>query len=98
MALSGMNGGGQELTFEQRQQFKQQLTQNIEAQLMQGIISSMTDACFKKCVTRPSSSLTGGESTCLAKCARRYADVMKVVGRALEQELTEGQSRSGGLF
>jgi len=29
---------------------------------------SQQDKCFVKCITKPSSSLTEGESTCLAKC------------------------------
>ena len=35
----------------------------------------MRDRCFDKCVTKPGTSMSNSELTCLAKCCDRYIDV-----------------------
>jgi hypothetical protein len=36
---------------------------------------TVRDRCFDKCITRPGTSMSSGEVTCLAKCCDRYIDV-----------------------
>jgi len=36
---------------------------------------TVRDTCFDKCITRPSSSMSSGEVTCLARCCDRYLEV-----------------------
>ena len=40
---------------------------------------SVRDNCFRKCVTKPGSTLTSGEVNCLAKCCDRYVDAMQLI-------------------
>jgi len=53
---------------------------------LQELIQTVVDKCFVKCITKPSSSLTGGESTCLAKCMDRFLEARTIVVKALENQ------------
>ncbi|KAM0823341.1 hypothetical protein ACQ4PT_070931 [Festuca glaucescens] len=39
--------------------------------------------CFAKCVTKPGTSLTGSESSCISRCVERYIEATGIVSRAL---------------
>ncbi|MQM04384.1 hypothetical protein Taro_037174 [Colocasia esculenta] len=39
--------------------------------------------CFAKCITKPGSSLSGSESSCISRCVERYIEATGIVGRAL---------------
>ena len=43
--------------------------------LSQEFYSTVRDKCWEKCITKPSSSLSSSEQTCLARCCDRYAEV-----------------------
>lgn len=55
-------------------------------QLLQELIQTVADKCFAKCITKPGSSLTGGESACLAKCMDRFLEARTLVVKALETQ------------
>ena len=38
-------------------------------------LQTVRDTCFDKCITKPSSSMSSGEVTCLARCCDRYLEV-----------------------
>lgn len=61
----------------------------------QELINKTNDKCFAKCVTKPSTSLSGSEETCLSRCFDRYMDAFNIVSRAytarLSKERLEGQ-------
>merc|ERR1712166_1553696 len=69
-AMQGMDQRDQaELT-----QFGQQLQQ---AQSAQQVMSQLNNMCFKKCVDKPSASLSSYEKDCIQNCAMRFMDVQK---------------------
>uniref|UniRef100_A0A0D9W8K1 Mitochondrial import inner membrane translocase subunit n=1 Tax=Leersia perrieri TaxID=77586 RepID=A0A0D9W8K1_9ORYZ len=39
--------------------------------------------CFAKCVTKPGTSLSGSESSCISRCVDRYMEATGIVSRAL---------------
>ncbi|KAE8712802.1 Mitochondrial import inner membrane translocase subunit Tim13 [Hibiscus syriacus] len=39
--------------------------------------------CFEKCITKPGSSLSGSESSCISRCVDRYIEATGIAGRAL---------------
>uniref|UniRef100_A0A0E0IAV6 Mitochondrial import inner membrane translocase subunit n=1 Tax=Oryza nivara TaxID=4536 RepID=A0A0E0IAV6_ORYNI len=39
--------------------------------------------CFAKCVTKPGSSLSGSESSCISRCVDHYIEATGIVSRAL---------------
>ncbi|KAK2981960.1 hypothetical protein RJ640_019180 [Escallonia rubra] len=39
--------------------------------------------CFDKCITKPGSSLSGSESSCVSRCVDRYIEATGIISRAL---------------
>mmetsp|Transcript_4410 Transcript_4410/g.9523 ORF Transcript_4410/g.9523 Transcript_4410/m.9523 type:complete len:80 (+) Transcript_4410:34-273(+) len=64
----------------------QELAGEVNNQVMAAVFemlrSTITNKCFETCVTRPSSSLSGSEQQCLAKCTDRFVDALQVVAKA----------------
>jgi Tim10/DDP family zinc finger len=62
------------------------------------MISGELKACFKICVTKPSSDLTAYEKQCLAMCQDRYQEVFQKTFfkqyENLARDATEGQKLS----
>lgn len=48
----------------------------------QELMNKTNEKCFAKCVTKPSTSLSGSEETCLARCLDRYMEAFNIVSRA----------------
>lgn len=44
---------------------------------------TVTGKCFEKCITKPGSSLSGSESSCVSRCVDRYIEATGIIGRAL---------------
>lgn len=42
--------------------------------VIQAAIAKLTETCFDKCVTKPSSKLDSSEANCVANCAGRFLD------------------------
>ncbi|KAI0270811.1 Tim10/DDP family zinc finger-domain-containing protein [Russula aff. rugulosa BPL654] len=55
----------------------------------QELINKTNDKCFAKCVTKPSTSLSGSEETCLSRCFDRYMDAFNIVSRTYTARLTK---------
>ena len=53
----------------------------------QEFFQTVRDKCFEKCVTRPSTSLSGGESKCLTNCCDRYREALAIVSQAVVTSL-----------
>ncbi|BBN01468.1 mitochondrial import inner membrane translocase subunit TIM13 [Marchantia polymorpha subsp. ruderalis] len=60
-------------------QLKQQLAQAYAEEFF----STVRDKCFTKCVPKPSTSLSGSESSCITKCVERYIEATGIVSRAV---------------
>ncbi|KAG8382579.1 hypothetical protein BUALT_Bualt05G0092300 [Buddleja alternifolia] len=46
-------------------------------------LETVRGKCFDKCITKPGSSLSGGESSCISRCVERYIEATGIIGRAL---------------
>ncbi|KAF6000606.1 Timm13p [Cyanidiococcus yangmingshanensis] len=79
-----------QLSASQRAELEDRVKSEMLRQAFQDLVQRVTEKCFEKCVTKPSSSLTSGEQTCLAKCVDRYIEAMGVVSKAM----VERQQRS----
>ncbi|KAG7669247.1 hypothetical protein Ndes2526B_g05541 [Nannochloris sp. 'desiccata'] len=64
-------------------QVMQQIQQEMNVAFVQEFYQTVRDKCFKMCITKPSSSLTSSDQQCLAKCADRYGDSLKIVQNAV---------------
>ncbi|THH04225.1 hypothetical protein EW145_g5679 [Phellinidium pouzarii] len=76
---------------------KERLMTQIHSELAlngaQELINKINDKCFYKCVTKPSTALSGSEETCLSRCMERYMEAFNIVSRTyaarLSRERTE---------
>jgi len=75
--MSARRGGGGEQ--ETSEEMKNVIMREQQKVLFNELVSRLTDKCFDKCVTSPSSRLSSSESTCLTQCALRFLDSSKVV-------------------
>ncbi|XP_022892986.1 mitochondrial import inner membrane translocase subunit Tim13-like isoform X2 [Olea europaea var. sylvestris] len=46
-------------------------------------LETVRGKCFEKCITKPGSSLSGSESSCISRCVDRYIEATGIIGRAL---------------
>lgn len=46
-------------------------------------IQTVRGKCFEKCITKPGSSLSGSESSCISRCVDRYIEATGIIGRSL---------------
>ncbi|KAI0059177.1 hypothetical protein BV25DRAFT_1829217 [Artomyces pyxidatus] len=53
----------------------------------QELINKTNDKCFAKCVTKPSTSLSSSEETCLVRCLDRYMEAFNIVSRTYTTRL-----------
>jgi mitochondrial import inner membrane translocase subunit TIM13 len=64
---------------ERKEALKQQITSEIAMANAQQLITKATEKCYAKCVTSPSTSLSGKEEKCLGQCLERYFEAFNVV-------------------
>ncbi|CEF96856.1 Tim10/DDP family zinc finger [Ostreococcus tauri] len=56
----------------------------------QEFFTTVRDKCFAKCVTKPSGSMSSGESACLEKCVDRYVEATKMISHVVLQAYQRG--------
>lgn len=60
------------------------------------LVETVTDKCSAKCVTKPGSSLSASEQSCLARYQDRYMECMTVVYTALPRQAEKSAEGAGG--
>ncbi|ESZ90323.1 hypothetical protein SBOR_9293 [Sclerotinia borealis F-4128] len=78
-------------------QIRQEAAMNNARQL----IEKVNEHCFEKCVPKPGSSLSSGETTCFTQCMEKYMSAWSTVSKQyiarLQKESTSGGA-AGGMF
>jgi import inner membrane translocase subunit TIM8 len=83
---AGGYGGGSAEERRQQEQLQQMLMMEQQREIVQGAVLKLTDLCWNKCISKPSSStLSSGESDCVTACTERYLDTVKLVSAKLMQ-------------
>lgn len=63
----------------------------------QMLVNNANEKCFKACVTKPGSSLSSSEQTCLSRCLDRFLEAYTITRRAyfsrLARERAEAQPK-----
>ncbi|KAF2484585.1 Tim10/DDP family zinc finger-domain-containing protein [Neohortaea acidophila] len=77
----------EKLSPREKQELGQMAMQEVQKVQIQQTIHSLTDMCFKKCITSRISSgkLDRSEEPCMQNCVDRYMDANMTVIRHLEQ-------------
>lgn len=60
-------------------QLKTQLAHAYAEQFLE----TVRDKCFDKCITKPGSSLSGSEGSCISRCVDRYIEATGIISKAL---------------
>ncbi|ENN77595.1 mitochondrial import inner membrane translocase subunit Tim13 [Dendroctonus ponderosae] len=69
------------LTGAQKGELMDQVKQQIAVANAQELLTKMTEKCFKKCISKPGTSLDSSEQKCVAMCMDRYMDSWNLVSR-----------------
>merc|ERR1712025_143470 len=91
-AAGGGGGGGEP----NKAMVMQQVQQQIAVAQAQELLSKMSDKCFKKCITKPGSSLDNSEQKCLAMCMDRYMEAWNLVSQSFTKRLSQEHASGGG--
>ncbi|KAK2588041.1 hypothetical protein KPH14_004111 [Odynerus spinipes] len=81
------------LTGAQRDEFMEQVKQQIAVANAQELLTKMTEKCFKKCVIKPGTSLDSTEQKCVAMCMDRYMDAFNLVSKAYSNRIQRERNR-----
>ncbi|XP_034942520.1 mitochondrial import inner membrane translocase subunit Tim13 [Chelonus insularis] len=79
----------------ERDEFIQQVKQEIAVASAQELLTKITEKCFKKCVNKPGTSLDSSEQKCVAMCMDRYMDAFTVVSKAYGNRLQRERNNMG---
>ncbi|XP_004299184.1 PREDICTED: mitochondrial import inner membrane translocase subunit Tim13-like [Fragaria vesca subsp. vesca] len=64
-------------------QFRSELQSQIAEAYYQEFLETLRKKCFEKCITKPGSSLSGGESSCITKCIDLYVEATTIITKEL---------------
>ncbi|KAI5779718.1 Tim10/DDP family zinc finger protein [Geopyxis carbonaria] len=56
------------------------------------LIEKINENCFEKCIPKPGSSLSSGETTCLTNCMQKYMNAWNTVSTAYIQRIKSDPS------
>ena len=52
---------------------------------------TVREKCFAKCVTKPGTSASSGETTCISRCTDRYVDATRAISNVVLQACPAGR-------
>ena len=69
----------------QKQEIKEQILRQVNAQNVQTLLDTIAEKCFEKCVSSsPDKKLSQKEVDCVARCQDRYLDAFNTVNSAFQ--------------
>ncbi|XP_055326508.1 mitochondrial import inner membrane translocase subunit Tim13 [Sitodiplosis mosellana] len=83
------------LSSTQKDQLMTEVRQQIAVANAQELVTKITEKCFKKCVTKPGTSLGGSEQKCIAMCMDRFMDSWNLVSRTYVRRIQREQGGGG---
>ncbi|WWD20321.1 mitochondrial import inner membrane translocase subunit TIM13 [Kwoniella shandongensis] len=78
-----------------KDQMKQQIQQELAIANAQQLINKINENCFAKCVTKPSTSLTSSQESCLSQCMTLYMAAFDQVSRSYVARITKERGTAG---
>ncbi|KAK7870094.1 hypothetical protein R5R35_011075 [Gryllus longicercus] len=82
-----------QLTSAQKDELMEQVKTQIAVANAQELLTKMTEKCFKKCISKPGTSLDSSEQKCVAMCMDRYMDTWNLVSRAYSNRIQRERQR-----
>ncbi|EJD06488.1 uncharacterized protein FOMMEDRAFT_75920 [Fomitiporia mediterranea MF3/22] len=72
-----------------KEKLMNQIRNEIAINGAQELINKINEKCFAKCITKPGSSLSGSEETCLSRCMERHMEAFNIVSRTYHSRLAK---------
>ncbi|KAF6207996.1 hypothetical protein GE061_016445 [Apolygus lucorum] len=85
---------GSSISSSQRDELMETVKQQIAVANAQELLTKMTEKCFKKCVSKPGSSLDSSEQKCVLMCMDRYMDSWNLVSKAYGDRIQRERNRN----
>ncbi|XP_033226673.1 mitochondrial import inner membrane translocase subunit Tim13-B isoform X1 [Belonocnema kinseyi] len=81
------------LTGAERDAVMEKVKQEIAVANVQELLSKMANKCFRKCISKPGTSLESSEQKCVAMCMDRYMDTLSIVANTYRNRLQREHER-----
>jgi len=75
-----------------KEQLMSQVKQQIALANAQELLQKMSEKCYKKCISRPGTTLDNSEQKCIAMCMDRYMETWNLVSRVYTERLRRESS------
>ena len=89
----------QKMTTAGHQPQPEEVMHQVQAELAnayaQEFFSTVREKCFKMCVSKPSSALSGYERKCLEQCTERYVDATRMISQVVLIQYSQGGGGGG---
>ncbi|KAK5127940.1 protein translocase subunit [Meristemomyces frigidus] len=74
-----------------------QVRQQAALQNARQLVEKLNEHCFERCVPKPGTSLSSGESTCYTACMEKYMAAWNTVSRQYLGHVQKGVGSGGGF-
>ncbi|KAL9252880.1 Mitochondrial import inner membrane translocase subunit Tim13-like protein [Drosera capensis] len=64
-------------------EFMDKLKTQLAMAYAEQFLETVRGNCFEKCITKPGTSLSGSESSCVSRCMDRYIEATGIISKAL---------------
>ncbi|CAL1677648.1 unnamed protein product [Lasius platythorax] len=81
------------LTGSQREELMQQVKHQMAIANAQELLTRITEKCFKKCISKPGTSLDTSEQKCIAMCMDRYMDSFNLISKTYGERIQRERNR-----
>ncbi|GKT43865.1 mitochondrial import inner membrane translocase subunit TIM13 [Colletotrichum spaethianum] len=76
----------------------QQVLQEANLANARVLIEKLQENCFEKCVPKPGSSLSSGETTCMTSCMEKYMSAWNQVNNAYINRIKQESGNTNRSF
>ncbi|KAG9515843.1 hypothetical protein KCU99_g5651, partial [Aureobasidium melanogenum] len=95
--MSFLGGSSPASGASQTQAIKQQVAQEAAVANARQLVEKLNEHCFERCIPKPGSSLSSGESTCYSQCMEKYMSAWNVVSKQYINRI-QREAGSGGIM
>ncbi|KAK4623578.1 Mitochondrial import inner membrane translocase subunit TIM13 [Fulvia fulva] len=80
-----------------KQQLMDQVRQQAALANARALVEKLNEHCFERCVPKPGSSLSSGESTCYTHCMEKYMSAWNTVSKQYLGHVQKGVGSGQGI-
>ncbi|CZT24914.1 probable mitochondrial import inner membrane translocase subunit tim-13 [Ramularia collo-cygni] len=80
-----------------KQQIMDQVRQQAALQNARALVEKVNEHCFERCVPKPGSSLSSGETTCYTACMEKYMKSWNIISQQYLNHVQKGVGNQGAF-